>query len=501
MGQMGDTGRRVLAGLFVFALVFTGLPGTSWTALTDPDLAPGDYALIQVAPGTAGAIAAKATAAGATDVATLDTIDIVTARVSADAIRALQSDSRVAMLASDAVVTAAGKRERFERSNGRPSPGVAVVDADQAWREATGRGITVVLMDTGIAEHPDLEGSVIARVDFVNDGATLLDPSGHGTFMAGLIAAHGKTFKGVAPDAKLISLRVLDQDGIGTMHSVLAAFNWVLHNRTTSRIKVLNLSFGAPQQSSYHRTLLAGVVESAWLAGVAVVAAAGNDGPMPGTVAMPGADPFVITVGSFADQGTLATNDDRESLFSSRGPTRDGFAKPDVLAPGEHIISLRVPGTALDREEIGRHETAAAELPGGAYARLSGTSASTAMTAGAAAVLLEAHHKYTPTQIKGALVAGGRRIAGTRTPGLDVDDSLAARPARVNVGLVPSLVLLRLLAESGNALPDIAWDGISWEGISWESISWEGVAWESVSWEGVTWDGVTWDGVTWDLRS
>ena len=497
MGQMGDTGRRVLAGVFVIALVVTALPGTSWTALTDPDLAPGDYALIQVAPGTAGAIAAKAAAAGATDVATLDTIDVVTARVSADAIRALQNDSRVAVLASDATVSATGRRERFEKPNGRPSPGVEVVEADQAWHLATGKGITVVLMDTGIAEHPDLEGSVIARVDFVKDGAKLLDPSGHGTFMAGLIAAHGRTFKGVAPEAKLISLRVLDQDGIGTMRSVLAAFNWVLHNRATSNIKVLNLSFGAPQRSSYHQTLLAGVVESAWFAGVTVVAAAGNDGPIPGTVAMPGADPFVITAGSFADQGTLATNDDRESSFSSRGPTRDGFAKPDVLAPGEHIVSLRVPGTALDRDEGGRHESPD-DLAGGAYALLSGTSASTAMAAGAAAVVLEAHNWYTPTQVKGALIAGGRRIAATRTPGLDVDDALAARPARVNTGLLPSFVLLRLLAENGDALPDIAWDGISWEGISWESISWEGVAWESVSWEGVTWDGVTWDGVTWD---
>ena len=115
-------------------------------------------------------------------------------------------------------------------------------------------------MDTGIAEHPDLAGSVIARVDFVNDRATLLDPSGHGTFVAGLIAAHGDTFKGVAPDAKLISLRVLDQNGKGTMRSVLAAFDWLLQNRTTMGIKVLNLSFGAPQRSSYHRELLAGVV-------------------------------------------------------------------------------------------------------------------------------------------------------------------------------------------------------------------------------------------------
>ena len=486
-GHMGDTARRLVAASFAFALLFTGLPGTNWTAPTDPNVAPGDYALVQVAHGAASGVAAKATAAGATDVAALDKLDIVTARVSADALRALKSDSRVSFIATDAVITAVGRGEHFERSTGRPSPGVQAVDADQAWTGATGRGITVALMDTGIARHPDLEGSVVAWLDFVNDGATLLDPSGHGTFVAGLIAAHGQTFKGVAPDAKLVSLRVLDQNGKGTMHAVLAAFDWLLRNRTTMHIKVLNLSFGAPQRSSYHRELLAGLVESAWFAGITVVAAAGNDGPAQGTVAMPGADPFVITVGSFADQGTLATNDDRESLFSSRGPTRDGFAKPDILAPGEHVVSLRVPGTALDHDTAGN-------LPAGPYARLSGTSASTAMVAGAAADILEAHGSYSATQVKGAVIASGRRIVATRTPGLDVDDALTVWPARVNAGLLPSLLLLRLLATSGTVFgPGIAWEGISWEGISWESVSWEGVAWEAVSWEGVTWDAVTWE--------
>ena len=486
-GQMGDSARRLLAAFFALALLITALPGTSWTAPSDPTLGAGDYAIVQVVHGTAGAVAAKATAAGATDVAALDKLDIVTARVSDDSLRSLQNDSRVSFIATDAVITASGKGEHFERTNGRPSPGVSAVDANQAWSGATGRGVTVALMDTGIARHPDLEGSVIARMDFVNDGATLLDPSGHGTFVAGLIAAHGETFKGVAPDAKLVSLRVLDQNGRGTMRSVLAAFDWLLQNRTSMHIKVLNLSFGAPQRSSYHRELLAGVVESAWFAGITVVAAAGNDGPATGTVSMPGADPFVVTVGSFADQGTLATNDDRESVFSSRGPTRDGFAKPDVLAPGEHVVSLRVPGTALDRD-------VAKDLPAGPYARLSGTSASTAMVAGAAADILEAHRSYSATQVKGAVIASGRRIVGTRTPGLDVDDSLTVRPARVNAGVLPSFVLLRLLAQSGNVFgPGIAWDGISWEGISWESVSWEGVAWEAVSWEGVTWDSVTWE--------
>jgi serine protease AprX len=486
--QTGDVAGRLVAAIFVVVLVFSSLPGTNWTAApTDPNLVAGDYALVQVAHGAAAAVAARATAAGATDVAVLDTIDVVTARVSGAAIRALQSDPRVSVLASDAVVTAAGKEDRYERPNGRPSPGVAVVDADRVWTGATGEGVTVALMDTGIANHPDLDGSVVAWLDFVNDGATQLDPSGHGTFVAGLIAAHGHYYKGVAPDAKLVSLRVLDQNGRGTMHAVLAAFDWVLHNRSAMHIKVLNLSFGAPPPTSYHRSLLAGVVESAWFAGITVVAAAGNDGPTLGSVSMPGADPFVVTAGSFADQGTLATNDDRESVFSGRGPTRDGFTKPDVLAPGEHIVGLRVPGTALDREWP-------ADVAGGLYARLTGTSASTAMVAGAAADVLSLHRTYSATQIKGALIAGGRRIAGTRTPGLDVDDALSARPARVNVGVLPSLVLLRLLAESGNVFgPGIAWEGISWEGISWEAVSWEGVAWEAVSWEGVTWDSVTWE--------
>jgi serine protease AprX len=485
MGRMGDPTRRLSAAFFALALLIAGLPGTSWTGHpVDPDLAAGDYALVQVLHGTADALAAKVTADGATDVAALDNLDLVTARLSIDALRSIEHDTRVLHVAADAVVTASGRRERFEKPNGRPSPGVAAVDANLAWSGATGRGVTVALMDTGIAQHPDLQDSVVARVDFVNDGSTLQDPSGHGTFVAGLIAAHGRDFKGVAPDAKLVSLRVLDQNGQGTMHAVLAAFDWLLQNRATLHIKVLNLSFGAPQRSSYHRELLAGVVESAWFAGITVVAAAGNDGPSTGTVAMPGADPFVVTVGSFADQGTLAIGDDRESIFSSRGPTRDGFAKPDVLAPGEHVVSLRVPGTALD-QSLGGDPAASA------YARLSGTSASTAMVAGAAADILEAHRTYTPTQVKGAVVASGRRVTATRTPALDVDDALTARPARVNAGVLPSFVLLRVLAANGQIFGDgISWEGISWEGVSWESVSWEGVAWESVSWEGVTWDSL-----------
>jgi serine protease AprX len=489
---MGEAVRRVSAGLLSFVLLASALPGTNWTlAPIDPEIRAGDFALVRVDTGAAELVAATAGAAGATDVTALDAIDVVVARVSADALTTLRRDPRVDFIAADGVVTAAGRRQRFERTQGRPSPALQVIDAEKAWATATGRGVTVALMDTGIANHPDLAGSVVARVDFVKDGATRFDPSGHGTFMAGLIAAHGATFQGVAPDAKLVSLRVLDVEGRGRMRAVLGAFDWLLKNRARYKIEVLNLSFGATQRASYHRELLAGLVESAWFAGITVVAAAGNDGPNRGTVAMPGADPFVVTVGSFADRGTPAHQDDRESAFSGRGPTRDGFAKPDVLAPGEHVVSLRVPGTAMDLDAQGDDRSEP-------YGRLTGTSASTAIAAGVAALVLDAKPRYKPTQVKGALVAGARRVPGTRTPAVDADDSLTAHPARVNLGLAPSLVLVRLLVENGQLPGDVIWDGVSWEGVTWESVTWEGVTWEAVSWESVTWESVTWESVTWE---
>jgi len=490
----GLTGRT--CAVIVAALLFTAsvVPGTShFQAPVDPAVASGATALVRVAHGGAGAVAAEARAAGASDVNTLDGIDVVTAQLTPAALQTLRSDPRVAFIAADTIVSEAGRDPHFEKDNVKPSPALAVLGADRAWTTATGRGVTVALMDSGIAEHPDLDGSVVLRRDFVNDAATQLDPGGHGTFMAGLIAAHGSTFKGVAPDAKLVSLRVLDASGKGKLHAVLAGFDWLLKNHRAYRIGVLNLSLGAPQATTYHKELMAGVVESAWFAGIAVIAAAGNGGPSKGSVAIPGADPFVVTVGSLADQGTPGSGDDRESVFSGRGPTKDGFTKPDVLAPGEHVASLRITGTWLDREapeESGSHQSA----PG--YARLTGTSASTALVTGVAALVLQAHGSYSPTEVKGALVAAGRRVTGSNTPGADAARSLSVQPARVNTGLRPSLVLVKVLAENGSLAGGLVrWETVSWETVSWEAVTWESVTWESVTWEGVAWESVAWEGL------
>ncbi|TME27210.1 MAG: hypothetical protein E6I64_07105, partial [Chloroflexi bacterium] len=198
-------------------------------------------------------------------------------------------------------------------------------------------------------------------------------------------------------------------------------------------------------------------------------------------------------VGSLADQGTPGSGDDRESVFSGRGPTKDGFTKPDVLAPGEHVASLRITGTWLDREapeESGSRQSA----PG--YARLTGTSASTALVAGVAALVLQAHRSYSPTEVKGALVAAGRRITGSNTPGADAARSLSVQPARVNMGLRPSLVLVKVLAENGSLAGGLVrWETVSWETVSWEAVTWESVTWESVTWEGVAWESVAWEGL------
>src|SRR5439155_5500151 len=188
-----------------------------------------------------------------------------------------------------------------------------------------------------VAQHPNLNGNLRARIDFVRDGNMNDDAGGHGTFIAGIIAANGG-MKGVAPDAQIVSLRVLDANGNGTIKNVIAAFDWVLKNQSRDRIQVLNLSWGAPQATSYHKDLLSALVEAAWFSGITVVVAVGNDGPDAGTVTAPATDPFVVSVGSYNDMGTLLTSDDVASTFTARGPTLDGFVKPDTLAPGEHVL-------------------------------------------------------------------------------------------------------------------------------------------------------------------
>src|SRR6266508_939436 len=390
--------RAALGPVATPIMVFALLLGTAWTgrasvarADLDPSLGSGDIALIEVAPGTAWTVAAEATSAGATDVAAFDRVDVVSARLSEAALNTVAHDPAVRRVSTDARVVAVGGGQNGKdldtvgSGSTKDSIGVAAISAPDAWSRATGAGIVVALMDSGIGAHPDLpSGKVIARVDLVNDGLPGLDPAGHGTHLAGVIAGSGTTFRGVAPDARLVDIRVLDQSGSGTLRTLVAGFDWLLRHRAALGIRVLNLSFGTTQTSSYHASLLSALAESAWFAGITVVAAAGNDGDDLGTIATPGADPFIITAGSFDDQGTRAEQDDRESAFSGRGPTKDGFTKPDVLAPGRRVVSLRAAGShfAPIQPQHGSSSSQSNRPSNNLYTRMSGTSVSSAMVSG-----------------------------------------------------------------------------------------------------------------------
>jgi subtilisin family serine protease len=482
--------------------------GTAWTGRAsvarvdvDPALNAGEVALIQVAAGTAWTLAADLTRAGATEVATFDSVNVVSARLSDQALAAISTNRTVLRATTDATVTAAGgKRERDldEDPNGErlDSIGVAAIGAPEAWKRSTGKDVVVALMDSGIGMHPDLgAGKVVKRMDFVDDHAVALDPAGHGTHLAGVIAGKGTSFRGVAPDAKLVDLRVLDRSGEGTLSDVIAAFDWLLKNRKAYHIGILNLSFGTAQRSSYHSDLLAALAEAVWFSGVTVITAAGNGGGSDEGIVTPGIDPFVITAGSFDDQGTLSTQDDRESSFSAVGPTKDGVAKPDVLAPGRRVVSLQALDSASGKLKL-PHKTKGRDDV--LYGRMSGTSVASAMVTGVAALVLSEHRSYTPTKIKGSLVGSGRDLAGTPRNAVDAAKSLSASARGTNVGLVPSHLLVEILVKSGVLGTGITWEGVTWESVTWSGVTWEAVTWESVSWESVTWESVSWEGVMWE---
>lgn len=300
------------------------------------------------------------------------------------------------------------------------------VGAPQLWTEdLRGTGVTVAIVDTGCWPHPDLvrpKERIVAFHDLVGRRATPYDDNGHGTHCAGDAAGNGGSsrgkYRGPAPDAQLVAVKAMDRGGSGSASAILEGIDWVVENRTRLGVRVLSLSLGAPVQGPPSGDPLVGAAEAAWRAGIVVCAAAGNDGPSPRSVASPGVAPSVITVGASDDRGTPSPDDDAVAYFSSRGPTPDGRPKPDVVAPGVGITSLRAPRSAL----AGR---AAGSPPG--YLTLSGTSMATPLTAGVVAQLLQAVPDATPDEVKKALTSTARDLgADADAQGAGLIDAAAA---------------------------------------------------------------------------
>ncbi|HUP40022.1 MAG TPA: S8 family peptidase, partial [Vicinamibacterales bacterium] len=282
----------------------------------------------------------------------------------------------------------------------------------------TGAGVTVAVLDTGISAHPALTGKVIASVSKVAGDPSTNDAHGHGTHIAGIIAGNSSASKyvtplyrgGIAPDVKLVNVRVLGANGTGWTSDVIDGIEWVIENRNTYKIRMINLSLGHPVTEPSTTDPLCIAVAKATAAGIVVVVSAGNAGkdengtPILGGISSPGNSPFAITVGAVNTKGTVSRADDIMTTYSSRGPTKFEHAvKPDVVAPGNKVVSLETAGSYLQRNYSQFHM---AGTRTNAYMHLSGTSMSAAIVTGGVALLMQAHPNISAGQVKIALQTG-----------------------------------------------------------------------------------------------
>ena len=319
----------------------------------------------------------------------------------------------------------------------------AAMNVSAAWNSGyDGTGISVAVIDSGINDnHPDLWDTtesysrVVYHQDFTGTSVynqynhLVYDLYGHGTHVAGIIGGNGYRssgrLAGVAPNVNLVDLRVLDANGSGSDSMVIAAIQKAIALKSTYNIQVINLSLGRGISVGYAQDPLCQAVESAWNAGIVVVVAVGNFGRISvngsngyGTVAAPGNDPFVLTVGAMKSMGTYSRTDDQIASYSSKGPTTyDHVVKPDIVAPGNLVVSLDAHASTLDSEFPGN------DVPGNVtnhdYFVLSGTSMATPAAAGAVALLLQQHPSLTPDQVKARLMKTAYKTFPTSSTATD----------------------------------------------------------------------------------
>lgn len=379
--------------------------------------------------------------------------------------------------------------------------------ADKVWTQptapTTGAGIAVAVVDTGIAgdlpefrvSADDPRSRVVASVVTHPDATTASDRYGHGTHVAGLVAGSGRAlsptdqlyerYSGTAPRADLVSVKVSDDHGNSTVEDVIAGLQFVVDHGADYGVRVVNLSLGSTIPMSYKVDPLDAAVEAVWAHGIVVVAAAGNRGTDPDAVSYaPANDPYVITVGAVDDHGTKDTADDRLASWSSRGLTQDGHPKPELVAPGAHIVAPLAPDSDFNW-------LCEACVVDDRYFMLSGTSMAAPIVAGIAADMLSQHPGWTPDQVKGALTYVSDALDSRGDP-IDVnmretsdgswevaaDKAVDAsrKELNANSGLTPSALLD---PQSGADDPAFA----SWGRASWKTAA-DGLraSWGAASW-------------------
>jgi serine protease AprX len=420
----------------------------------------------------------------------------------------------------------------------------AVIGADKLYaRGINGRGVGVALVDTGTVQIQGLGYNIVNGPDLSfesqTDASRYLDTFGHGTHLAGIIAANDPAtllgpapFRGIAPGARLTSLKVASNDGAVDVSQVIAAIDWVVVHRnddTANPIRVLNLSYGTDGTQNYLTDPLTHAVENAWRAGIVVVVAGGNSGTAAPRLNNPAYDPYVLAVGASDTKGTLSATDDLVPDFSSRG---DAARRVDLVAPGRSIVSLRDPGSYID-------VAYPSARVGSRFFKGSGSSQAAAVTTGAVALLLQSRPDLTPDQVKDLLRGSAEAmpnadVAGRGSGELDVfAASLRAKtttkqawPRSTGLGSLEQARGTQHVADGDVDLTgeqdilgpfDAAkwapasaafagwtggqWAGNDWTGTCWCATSWAGRSWAGRSWAGRSWAGDAWSGRSWAGRS
>ena len=466
-----------ILSLLLIATACLGQPASSSVPILSPPAT--DSQLAQASETISVIVTAKngpATAAGAVErlggevSSELWLIDAVAATLAVDQLRILALDPEIISIVENKAVQTAQNPPTGWMTNhpipvpwdGRPdvqattdptvwqlvNPVAIDVGADllHTGHGLTGQGITVAVLDSGLHFSPEVISATEThlatmfegQVDFVGTGicqgegslftgycatdyTQSRDGYGHGTHVAGIIwntftdQATGVSL-GIAPEAHILSVRVLNENGYGSYEDVIEGIQYVVANKDALNIRVLNMSLSAQVTAPYFVDPLNRAVEQAWASGIVVVVSVGNSGPGSETINVPGNDPYVITVGAVDGNRTPGYwADDVLPPFTSTGPTRDGFAKPDLLAPGMNIVSF-MHNDPQDSSQSAKLVQNHPDYAGSSTLfRMNGTSVAAPIVSGVVALMLQADPSLTPDQVKYRLLASAR-------PALNADD-------------------------------------------------------------------------------
>ena len=533
---------------------------TATTAGSAAPAAQGRY-VVRVRPGALDAVLAAVPGTGARQVAVQRALGTVVVDAVPAAVARLGALDGVLVVAPDREVRTTSLGFSPSSQNGAMTNVTRLTGAAGLWSNGqTGRGVDIALIDSGVAPVGSLSdpAKVVVGPDlsFESQDPDLrhLDTFGHGTHMGSIIAgregpagwggayaADQSNFYGMAPDARLVSLKLADHEGAVDVSQVVAAIDWVVQYRQAGglNIRVLNLSFGTPSAQSWQSDPLAWAAEVAWRNGIVVVASAGNDGQSRNGLSDPAYNPWVLAVGAADTRGTDDPSDDTVPAFSSRDAS--GTRTVDLVAPGVGIVAAGVSGSKLFTSYPG------ARL-GNGFLRGSGTSQAAAVVSGGVALLLQRRPALTPDQVKDVLRGSARPLLGVpataqgagefslRDPDRPVSGRLqtwmpgngagSLDAARGGAYLTMDGVELRgerdimgsswsSLRMAGAASTRSAWgadgsfngrvwigsgfvaDTTSWAGKTWGGKTWAGKTWAGTSWSGKTWAGKTWANATW----